>query len=996
MAEELISTPKLTDNGLDNCVTPESWEMRPEAITPGKHLQILTSNDQAETTPCTGNDGGSYSFSGFMDFDMYETPPGAQLYRDQCTDDILCMSYQEMDTPSKADVAPPESRAGTPDDMVNLPENPPLQADTEEGYFAYKGTQNNMEIALTRGEPSLEAYEEGGYSPSRDVQDNTDIALNGEVQNGEYETENNAEKKYIKLGDSGLQSSLNEDEIDSQQLKQHEVEECILERLDQQNYPEQEDEVGEITPIALPVVNHQPFKNEPQPSPKVESLHGSDLLNGNSSPAFIDSQAAEVSHSEETTECRTEYLNCLTRKDTEDSKVECQGEPEVPLKSSPFLSENTISSLISMGVPRDADEMDQLADFLNMDDPFTETVASPTSADLCTVQSSDITSEEMNSVPMDVEKIVSPPAPSKRKRRRKKVVTVTERRRSVRIARRESLLNTPSDVGLAKDTSGILPTYDQKIIRESVIGNFHQDHKDQNESQDVIHQEMGESSSALNCMEINTLDSRPMMEPITVKEPEDAKELGHLKIDLPMTQKRKKKANNGRRRSVRLLKQDKDNEDDNNEAVAKMPVVDKEETKCDSVFLANFADFGLGDDWMPGEMFGESQFAKTPRDKSSRRKSARLSGVHIPLLELKNKSEVKVYGVDQASYTDVPDVSMGNSHVPDPALTLLSTPPPMISVSQQFQDSVESNNENITEDSLQKQDAIKPSKRKKKGSCSKRRRSIRLIKKPEEEPRCVTEYEQENWNAAPIKKAATNYKRKESAPDKVLQEVKVTSCDNIFQEPMIEEELFTGLKPHVDDVPMDLDDCYGETLEVMDFQEVVVKPNVKKDTPFMGRKRVSRISEKDKEIDDAIAQEQSCPKERTAAEKQGDPEQDHQQPPEDIAEGIEGSSDNNFKVSNKVKSLYLKKGAAGTKKHNLETIFESPKKRATGTPVNLLGKKKLKRSVVFTETPWLGRTGRTKGRKVKKGKQVKRVLSSTVEKSWKLDLRLSDLDILSI
>nr|XP_054749115.1 uncharacterized protein LOC129254639 [Lytechinus pictus] len=991
MAEELISTPRLTDNGLDNCVTPESWEMRPEAITPGKHLQILTPNDQAETMPCTGDDCRSYSFSGFMEFDMYETPPGAQLYRDQCTDDILCMSYQEMDTPSKADIASPESRAGTPDEMVNLPENPPLQADNEEGYFAYKGTQNNTEIALTRGEPSLEAYEEGGYSPSRDVQDNTDIALNGEVQNCEYETKNNAEE-FIKLGDSGLQSSLNENEIDSQQLKQHEVEECILERLDQQNYPEQEDEVGEITPIALPAVNHQTFKNEPQPSPKVDSLHGSYLLNCNLSPAFIDTQTAEVCHSEETTEYHTEYPNCLTGKDTEDCKVECQGEPEVPLKSSPFLSENAISSLISMGVPRDADEMDQLADFLNMDDPFTVPVASPTSAGSCTVQSSDITSEEMNSVPMDVEKIVSPPAPSKRKKRRKKVVTVTERRRSVRIARRGSLLNTPSDVGLAKDTSGILPTYDQKIIRESVMGNFHQDHKDQNESQDVIHQEMGESSSALNCMEINSLDSRPMMEPITVTEPGDAKELGHLKIDLPMTQKRKKKANSGRRRSVRLLKQDKDNEDNDIEAVAKKPVGDKEETKCDSVFLANFADFGLGDDWMPGEMFGESQFAKTPRDKSSRRKSARLSGVHIPLLELKSKSEVKVYGVDQASYADVPDVSMGNAHVPDPALTLLSTPPSMISVSQLFQDSVESNNENITEVSLQKQDTIKPSKRKKKGSCSKRRRSIRLIKKPEEEPRCVTDYKQENWNAAPIKKAATNYKRKEIAPD-VLREVKVTSCDNIFQEPLTEGELFTGLKPHVDDVPMDSDDCYGESSEVMDFQEVVVKSNVKRDTPLMGRKRVSRISEKDKEIDDAIAQEQSCPKKRTPAEKQGDPEQDHQQPPEDIAEG---SSDNNFWVSNKVKSLYLKKGAAGTKKHNLETIFESPKKRATGTPVNLLGKKKLKRSVVFTETPWLGRTGRTKGRKVKKGKQVKRVLSSTVEKSWKLDLRLSDLDILSI
>ena len=969
MAEELISTPQLTAEGPGDCATPESWEMRPEAQTPAQHLPTLTTNDQEETTPHLGNDGISSSFNGFMDYDMYETPPGAHLYRDQCAYDNFDMSYQDMDTPGKAESDSPKD--SSPDritsDMIQVPEGPPLQAN-KEGDDAM-----NKESSL-----------------QEEAQNHDEVALSTEVQNGHCYIEESADKCY-KFGDSCLQRSFDASETDSRQHTpciQHEVEECILERLDQQKYPE-EDKLEGIAPIAASASYHQPSDNEHLTSPKIETLQDSEeseLHFENSSLAVTEGQTAY----EDKTGHSADYLNTSPRyagKESKDERVEYQGEPEVQPQTSPstsFVSENMNSSLMSMGAPQDAHELDQLADFLNMEDPFDKPVESlnntnPDSLCMCTSQSKDIGFKESESIPMDEEKTASPSAPPEKKKRGRKVNTVSERRRSVRIARRESLFNTPCDIGhehlhivVANDT---LPTYDQNITQEHVIASF------QHESEDVLHPlpELGESSPqtcTLDCNELKTVDSGPIEGPtmmsLMMRVPDDATELEHVNIDLPMYQK-KKKTKNGRRRSVRILEQNIQLEEDN-QAVVQKPEADEKGNMCDTGFLADFADFGLGDNWMPGDMFGESQFAKTPKERSGRRKSARLSGVHIPLLELTDKSEVKVYGgMEEATYMDGPSVLIEDTHMPDnhnTALAVLAETTSMINVSKDVHESGYNMIESVTEFPFERQDAFQSSK-KKRERCSKRRRSIRLVKKLEEQPKCDTDSRQENREVEPSKtKATKSYKRNKIVPgflkDNVLQEVNIMKCDNTSKESQMDGELFTALKPHVEDSPMDLTDChdYGVPSEVIDLQESAEKAtSLSKDTPFMGKKkRVSRISEKDKENDDALQAQEQCHlkntssvgrkrKKKTPAEKVGDAEQGvgARQAKDG---GIKGSVDRNLQITNKIKLMYLKKGAA-LKKHHLETIFESPKRRATGTPVNLLGARKMKRTVAFTETPWL-------------------------------------------
>ncbi|XP_030847948.1 uncharacterized protein LOC115926781 [Strongylocentrotus purpuratus] len=862
-------------------------------------------------------------------------------------------------------------------------------------------------------------------SLQKEAQNHDEVALDAEVQNGHYYIEESADK-CNKFGDSCFQRSFDASETDSRQHTpciQHEVEECILERLDQQKYPE-EDKLEQIAPIAASASYHQPLDNEHLTSPKIETPQDSELYFENTSLAVTEGQTADevcCTYEDKTGHC-ADYLNTspmYAGKESKDERAEYQGEPEVQPQTSPstsFVSENMNSSLMSMGAPQDAHELDQLADFLNMEDPFNKSVESQNNTNPDTSQSKDIGFEEPESIPMVEEKSANPSAPPEKKKRGRKVNTVGERRRSVRIARRESLFNTPCDIGhehlhieVANDT---LPTYDQNITQEHVIASF------QHESEHVLHPlpELGESSPkkcTLDCNKLKTVESGPIEGPtmmsLMMRVPNDATELVHVNIDLPMAQK-KKKTKNGRRRSVRLLEQNIQL-DEGNHAVVQKPEADEKGNMCDTGFLADFADFGLGDNWMPGDMFGESQFAKTPKERSGRRKSARLSGVHIPLLELTDKSEVKVCGgMEEATYMDGPNVLIEDTHMPDNhdnALAVLAETTSMINVSKDVHDSGYNMIESETEFPFERQDAFQPSE-KKKERCSKRRRSIRLVKKLGEQPKCDTDSGQENREVEPSK-ATKSYKRTKIVPgylqDNVLQEVNIMKCDNTSQESQMDGELFTALKPHVEDSPMDLNGChdYGESSEVIDFQESAAKAtSLSKDTPFMGKKkRVSRISEKDKENDDALqAQEQRHlkntssvgrkRKKKTPAEKVGDaePGAGARQAKD---KGTEGSVNRNLQISNKIKLMYLKKGAA-LKKHHLETIFESPKRRATGTPVNLLGARKMKRTVAFTETPWLGRTGRTKGRKVKKGKQVERVLSSKVERSWKLDIRLSNLD----
>ena len=287
---------------------------------------------------------------------------------------------------------------------------------------------------------------------------------------------------------------------------------------------------------------------------------------------------------------------------------------------------------------------------------------------------------------------------------------------------------------------------------------------------------------------------------------------------------------------------------------------------------------------------------------------------------------------------------------------------------------------------FEQEDTAKSSRRKK-GSGTARRRSIRLAKKPQVAEPMEVDPPKENKSTKRSRRKAGDKVIEQRA---VLQEMQIVDENTMNIEPPTEESAFTNIKTQLDDLNMDLSEQYSspQKVEEENCKPRRIKKRAPKDTPMFGRKRASRITDKENDEPSTQVEEKVPPSTELVTETTA---------LQQVIKRTVLSSNNGIKITKKIKQLYLNKGP-DIKKHkpiNLETIFESPVKKASGTPLKVIGGKKLKRCVAFTETPWLGRPGKTKGRKVKKGKQVKRVLSSKRERCWKLDSRLSSLDELS-
>ncbi|XP_072163548.1 uncharacterized protein [Diadema setosum] len=1044
MEEQPSQTPLGRAKQPECFATPESWEMLA---------------DQTMEEGSTGGLGLNNSLNGFvMSFDCYETPPGAVIYREHFDD--------SFNNTSSFSTSVQEERGSAAADSYS---KSPCMDDVDDSLLDSKIAHNNEEEL-----PNSLRSNPNDSSEYRHVLVATPHQSPGSVVNEDGLDPESLNGKMDTVSDCVLESySASYEDMSCENLndfsnvKEYHVK-CYEERY--------RDKEKEYTAESYPLVKSR--------------CEGDDLYSHNSSDCIQDRVSTEMTDKQEEHVCESlvtssnsehsnqmqmysevEEAKSVTRMD--ETMEPClgidKGDAELQSTShmeSPSLQRDDVNSTLkSMGIPQDVIE-NQLAAFLSMEDPFQcpgEKVSDesfqpephPQELPDKDIENGINEKRPAESVLEDCNHSAVQPATSSR-RRKKKVEPQMQRRRSVRIARRDSMIpndlqtvvddrelmelksmkqvdlpvSDPADkmsVVLAQDTSGIVTCHSDSVANPYPV--VEQD----SVAMPAPCQQVSQSQTALRGdIHCTVLAESRQQQSWGDSKRENPGELpvGQIDGNLPGLRNMRKKPKRGRRRSVRLERKVQEVPDEPHSQEVNKEAVSAQ-SACTNTFLADFADFGLGDEWMPGDLFGSSQFAKTPKQKSGRRKSARLSGVSIPLLELDGKSQVHVTVFDesrktedQIADTDLVDTMEVKASYEKASGTALAVDnicaddesvPMMMEYTQeclpceQTVDAIptvtmavqnapfDMDLFNSLGDLPFEREDTKKSSRGKKDTGNERRRSVRLAKKAHQES-------SPKDSRTPETKVPTKKKRsraiKSRGEDQYALEILDAVKDSVTKD-AVAEDTFTAIK-----------DASAQFLSRVDMHKPVgeyiaestVQPNRrqakacgrrKQDTPLTSRKRASRITDKENDDPETTAtntdegQSVTSSKDKDCTDTHSEFESDAVRNP--------SANDGTFKVTKKVEQLYLNKGM-DVKKHkmaNLETIFESPKKKQTGTPLRAIGGKKIKRFSAFTETPWLGRSGRGRSKKVKRGKVVKRVLSSRKERCWRLDTMLSTLDDMS-
>ncbi|XP_071479666.1 uncharacterized protein [Diadema antillarum] len=1021
--------------------TPESWEMLA---------------DQTMEEGSTGGLGLNNSLNGFvMSFDCYETPPGAVIYREHFDDSFNNASSFTTSVQEERESADADSDSKSP-----------CMVDVGDSLLDSEIAHNNEE-----GPPNSLRSNQNDASEYRHVLVATPHQSPGSVVN-EDGLDPELKEKIDTVSDCVLESySASHEDMSCENLndfsnvKEYHVK-CYEERYG--------DKEKECTAESCPLVKSRCEDDD------LYSHNSTDFIRDTVSTEMTDKQEEHVCESL-VTSSNSGHSNQMQISDVEEAKSVTRmdeamepclgidkGDAELQSTShmeSPTLPQGDVNSTLkSMGIPQDVIE-NQLAAFLSMEDPFQ--CPEKVSDESCQPEphpqklpDKDIENESnekglAETVLKDCNHSAVQPATSSR-RRKKRVEPQMQRRRSVRIARRDSIIasdlqtvmddrelvelksmtqvdlpvSDPADkmsVVLAQDTSGVVACHPDSVANPYPV--VEQD----SVAMPAPCQQVSQSQTAFRGDIPCTVPAESMQRQSwgdSKRENPDELPVGQIDGNLPGSRNMRKKPKRGRRRSVRLERKVQEVSDEPHSHEVTQEVVSAQ-SACTNTFLADFADFGLGDEWMPGDLFGSSQFAKTPKQKSGRRKSARLSGVSIPLLELDGKSQVHLTVFDESRKTrdqitdtdlaDTMDVkacyekSSGSALAAENPCADDESVPMMVEYTQecfpceQTVDAIptgmmEVQNAPFDMDLFNslgdlpfEREDTKKSSRGKKDTGNERRRSVRLAKKAHQEssPKDSRTLE----TKVPTKKKRSRA-IKSRGEDQCALEILDAVKDSVTKD-AVAEDTFTAIK-----------DASAQFLSRVDMHKPVgeyiakstVQPNRrqakacgrrKQDTPLTSRKRASRIT--DKENDDPETAATNSDEGQSVTSSKDDEGSDSNSEFASDAVRHPSANDGTFKVTKKVEQLYLNKGLDVTKHKmaNLETIFESPKKKQTGTPLRAIGGKKIKRFSAFTETPWLGRAGRGRSKKVKRGKVFKKVLSSRKERCWRLDTMLSTLDDMS-